>query len=129
MNAVLENSGPLSLSVPITLEHDDGTETVTRGTVAFRPERDTLFGEDGKGSGWNLWTSTPATDSRVTRAHVRAPSGTLTFQSLYSERITGALFGSVKRDTTRSQVCPVEVDVSASVDFDSSDFDTSFDFA
>ena len=128
MNPVLDATGPLSLSAKIVHEHEDGTETVTRGTSAFRPERDSLFGDDGGGSGWNLWTSTPKNDSRVTRSRVATPDGTLEFVVLYAERITGALWGSVKRDTTRYQVCLDESDVAALVDFDPADFDPA-DFA
>ena len=47
---------------------------------------------------------------------------------LYSERITGALIGSVKRDSTRYQVCLIETDEAALVDFDPADFDAA-DFA
>ena len=74
-------------------------------------------------SEWNAWTPTPSNDSRVASISVTRSEGIFDeFTMLYPERITGALYGSVRRDTTRYQICPVEMAETDMVDFDPADF-------
>lgn len=94
------------ISVAITLYHDDGTTTDTRGVVRFVSEADTL-----DASGWNAWTPTPANGSAVRRLTVTRPdgSGTDAYTSLRpgGDRESGAMFGAHDElDTTRWQLCP-----------------------
>ena len=85
-NAVLEETGPLSPSRPITLVHYGGARTVTRGTFAKLAQSEGQLQGTFSESGYNAWVPSPANAREVEFVEV----GDTTYRALDEERILSA---------------------------------------
>ena len=113
------------LSVKIRVLFEDGAELPTRGIVAYAPPSDTLALADDRLTEWNAWIPTPENRSRASRIFVTPgddPTLVDEYVVLYPARTAGAHYTAVAHDTTRYQLCLVEVAEAVMVDFDPADF-------
>ena len=126
---VFFETGPDSGSTAITLtavDLDGNARAIeTRGVLAHKAPLDSLGASE-----WNAWCPTPVlfADERVNRIAVADQGGVaFEFIVLYSERVTGAIYGASGSDTTRYQltpdaVAPAGVMVDFGSDFSAADF-------
>ena len=130
MNSVFTETGPDGGAIPLTLTIEDvdrATRQVdTRGLLAHKPPVDSLAASE-----WNAWIETPALadDERISRVTATDAGRGIQhlFTALYSERVSGPLFGPSFYDTIRIQLTPRADDVQL-MDFDHADF-SGADFA
>ena len=59
MNEVLSETGPLALSIPVTLEHYGGTTTATRGALARMGQTEGELESQFSDSDWCCWCPEP----------------------------------------------------------------------
>ena len=117
MREVLEDA---DMSVPITLLHDDGSETVTRGIVGRSP----LIVEDlDAPSKLSAWVTSPANDAlRSLKSWSRGGTVPATFtRSMETEPTEGALYGDLMSATTEYALRFARA-VAGVADFDPVDF-------
>ena len=127
MNPAIQDTGPDSGAIPLTLTIVDGPTGAkrvldVRGLLAYKPPDDSLGASE-----WTAWVDTISLSADERIARVLVPGPDIEFQVLYPERTGGPLFGAQGSDLTRLQLAALEA-LGAMVDFDPADFDTR-DFA
>ena len=116
MREVLEDA---EMSVPITLLHDDGSESVMRGIVGRFP---LIVGDLDAPSKLSAWVSSPANDALVVQARVTRRDGAIdAYTVLETEPTEGALYGDIMSATTEYALRFAGA-VAALADFDPADF-------
>ena len=125
-NAVLSETGPLSLSVPLTLIYFSGAEVETRGTFARLSqspgELRGAFGEDGP----LAYTPVPSDPDQVEFVRLTEDGRVATYRVLDRESVGGALASAASLACTRFQLVQATYEsdpVELLVDFDPLDFD------
>ena len=132
MNPVLAETGPLSLSVPITLVTYEGAETVTRGTLSRLPQSEGQLEGTFSKSRRQAFTSTPSIDpADIEFLKVTNPrtDSTTTYRVYDREVLHGPAWGALDWDTCRfelneSTTAPVSPADWLAADWDSSDWKT-----
>ena len=123
-NAVLSETGPLSLAVPLTLIYHDGAELETRGVFARLSqspgELKGAFGEDGP----LAYTPVPDTPDQVEFVRLTEDGRVATYRVLDRETVGGAFMSVASLACTRFQLVGAvyDSDLGALVDFDPGDF-------
>ena len=98
-----DETGPFSVAVDLTLQHEDGSSSPARGVLGREPAGE---GELQAPSELSAWAKTPANESRVTGVIVSAAvAGTeQRFGVLEVEPHAGALYSKHSREVTQYQV-------------------------
>ena len=122
---VLEGS---EFSVPITLHHYGGAETVTRGIFTRLPYSKGQFEGAFSESGGNAWVSTPATRTEVEWVDVTNPATDVVtrYRALDEQRVRGPQLGSAPTESTRYQLIETTGPVVTPRDFSEVDFGGDF---
>lgn len=107
------------LSVPITLVHENGSETATRGVVGRRPAGATGFEGSFDDTGLTAWTPPPASRSPVASVRVADTE----YETLESDETMGAVFASGAFGSARFLLREASA-VTTARDFDPIDFST-----
>ena len=116
MREVLEDA---DMSVPITLLHDDGSESVTRGIVGRFP---LIVGDLDAPSKLSAWVSSPANEALVFEARVTRRDGASdVYTVMETEPTEGALYGDLMSATTEYALRFARA-VAGVADFDPVDF-------
>ena len=125
--AVLPETGPLALSVPLTLTRFDGTVLPVRGSIADLAQSQGQLEGVFSRSGTNAWVRDLAEDPEhfefctVTVDHVSTH-----YRILDREAVSSALHGSVDNHVTRFELVQPATDVpGVGGDFDPDDFDSA----
>ena len=123
-NAVLSETGPLSLSIPLTLIYYDGGEVETRGVFSrlsqSSGELRAAFGEDGA----LAYTPVPDTPDQIEFVRLTEDGREATYRVLDRETTGGAFMSVASLACTRFQLVGAmyDSDLAALVDFDPADF-------
>ena len=121
-NPVIEESGSLALSIPVTLHHDDGTETGTRATFGRAPADPTGLDDSFSETGIACWTPAPASSSRVRTIDASPAVGDpVSYAVIESDRTEGAVHSAIGWSTVRHLLREIAA-AGSSVDFDLADF-------
>ena len=120
-NEVLEETGRLALSIPVTLEHYGGAVTATRGALARMGQSESELESDFSDSDWCCWCPEPANAAKV--EHLVADS--MRWFVLHTDWLGGAIGTSAGRRTVRYMLIHGESvgGLVTNVDFDPADFD------
>lgn len=119
MREVLEDA---DLSVPITLLHDGGSESATRGIVGRAP---LIVDELDAPAKLSAWVPSPANEDRVREVQVTRRDGVRdVYTVLQIEPTTGAQYGNAMSETTEYGLRLIGVADTAR-DFDPADFSSA----
>lgn len=131
-NPVLSETGPLALSVPLTLVRYDGTTVSTRGVMARLEQSEGQVESAFSESDRQCYVSGTYARNTVEFVRITRDGDETDYRVIDTQPYLGAEFGSVDWETTRFMlqddvVAPTPTPPS-SVDFDPTDFDTVNDF-
>ena len=122
-NEVIEETGPLALSIPVSLHHYGGAVTETRGALARMGQSESELETDFSDSDWCCWCSEPANATRVEYLEANA----IRWRVLHTDPLGGGIGASVNRRTVRYMLIHEQGTVTPPVrnrDFDPDDFAT-----
>lgn len=117
MNEVLEETGPLALSVPVTLEHYGGAVTETRGALARMGQSESELEKSAfSDSDWCCWCPEPA--NRETVEYLEANDAR--WRVLDTDTLGGGIGTDSGRRTVRYML--IHEQAAMQMDFDPADY-------